>query len=361
VTEGEVVFGMHLPQSGPLGVLVGKAWHGADAYFRSVNDTGGLHGRKIRFVVADDGYSAQKAAGAIRNLVDTKKVFAASCLAGIDQCLVGLEYANAKGVPYLHAGMRESIVEQAPWAFPATGSYPYLSERLVDYLFTKRAYTKERRIAALHLNSANFDEAVERFERRLAHKGANLAVKYPVEKDQSDFSAAITKMQNAGVDTVWLAVDPTLIAKFASQAKLLRFQPQYVFWIVGGDLTAQATGGNLDGAYGLSPWADPDWNGAGMVRFRETFKRYYPDEKPDEFNVLAYVEAQAFVEGLRQAGPDLGRDAFARGMAAIDLLDSGVSSPISYAKRSRATAGNGPLAVWEIHGTRTDQVGGFDF
>lgn len=238
--------------------------------------------------------------------------------------------------------MRESIAEKSPWAFPVTGSYPYLSERLVDYLFTKRAYTKERKIAALHLNSANFDEALGRSERRLAHYGSKLAVRNPVEKDQSDFSAAITKMQNAGVDTVWYMVDPTLIAKFASQAKLLRFEPQYVFVLAGGDLFAQATGGNLDGAYGLSPWADPDWNGAGMARFRETFERYYPDEKPDEFNVLAYVEAEAFVEGLRRAGPDLGRDAFARGLAAIDLLDTGISSPISYAKRSRATAATGP-------------------
>ncbi|MGH8973534.1 MAG: ABC transporter substrate-binding protein [Acidimicrobiia bacterium] len=361
MTDNEVVFGMHLPQSGPLGVLVGKGWHAADAYFRSVNDAGGIHGRRIRFVVVDDGYSAQKAAGAIRDLVDNKKVFAASCFVGVDQCVVGLEYANAKGVPYIHAGMRESIVEQAPWAVPVTGSYPYLSERLVDYLFTRRAYTRERKIAALHLNSANFDESVEAFERRLAHYGAKVAVKSPVEKDQSDFSAAITKMQSAGVDTVWLAIDPTLIAKFASQAKLLRFQPQYVCWTLCGDLTAQATGGNLDGAYGLSPVADPDWNGAGMTRFKETFKRSYPDEEPGEFDAFAYVEAQAFVEGLRRAGPDLGRDAFARGLATIDLLDTGVSSPISYAKRSRTAAANSALAVLEIHGTEADQIGGFDF
>jgi branched-chain amino acid transport system substrate-binding protein len=361
VTDNEVVFGMHLPQSGPVGFLLGKSWHGADAYLRSVNDAGGVHGRKIRFVVADDGYSAQKAAGAIRDLVDTKKVFAASCFAGIDQCVVGLEYANAKGVPYIHAGMRESIVEQSPWAFPVTGSYPYLSERLVDYLFTQRAYTKERKIAALHLNSANFDEAYERFQRRLAHYGAKVAVRYPVEKDQSDFSAGITKMQNAGIDTVWYFVDPTLIAKFASQAKLLRFQPQYVFVLAGGDLYSQATGGNLDGAYGLSPVADPHWNGAGMARFKDTFERYYPDEEPSEFHALAYVEAEAFVEGLRRAGPDLGRDAFVRGMAAIDLFDSGISSPMSSTRRSRAAAAHSTLAVWKIHGTRTDQVGGFDF
>lgn len=90
---------MHLPQSGPVGVPAGDAWHGADAYFRSVNDAGGVHGRRIRFVVADDGYSAQKAAGAIRDLVDTKKVFAASCLVGVDQCVVGLEYATPRASP----------------------------------------------------------------------------------------------------------------------------------------------------------------------------------------------------------------------------------------------------------------------
>lgn len=361
VTDAEVLFGMHLPLSGVAGAAAGRvAAHGADAYLRSVNDGGGVFGRGIRLVLADDGYSAQKAAGAIRELVDVKKVFTAAGFGGADQVAVGAEYANKKGVPYLHSGMREQFVADKPWAFPVTTSYAYAGARLVDYLFRQRGYTPARKLGALYLNSTNLDEMVERTESQLRRYGSKLAEKHPAEKDQADFSAAITKMKNAGVDTIWFAVAPELIAKFTAQAKLLQFNPQYVFTAsMGSDVFAAAAAGNLDGAFGLATFADPQWSGA--AEFRRVFRTYYPDEEPNEGSVLTYVIAQVFVEGLRRAGPDLGRDAFARAMTSIDHFDTGTSSPISSTKRGRVAAANSSMAVWQITGTRTDQITGFEF
>ena len=134
-----------------------------------------------------------------------------------------------------------------------------------------------------------------------------------LETTPSDFSAAVTKFQSAGVDTVWLHVAPDLSTKFAAQAKLLGYQPQYVFTIpVGGDIWAAAAGGNLDKAFGLAGFADPQWS--GTAKFQEAFHKYYPDEQADEFNLLCYAIGVVYVEGLKKAGADLGRDAFAKAM-----------------------------------------------
>jgi branched-chain amino acid transport system substrate-binding protein len=351
---------MHLPQSGPTGVLVGNAWKGADAYFRSINETGGVNGRRLKLVVADDKYSAQGAAGAIRELIDTRKVFAASCLAGADQCSVGVAYANSKGVPYLSGGFREQYLEDKPWAFPVTHGYGYAGARLLDYLFTKRGYTSARKLGFFYLHSENFDEMVQRADQELAKLGGKFTVKYPAEKDQSDFSAAVTKMQSAGVDTVWFHTAPDLITKFLAQAKLLGYKPQYVFVTpAGGDIFAAAAGGNLDGAFGLAGFADAGWPGA--ARFRDMFHRYYPNDQVDEFNLLAYIVGSAFVEGVRRAGPDLGRDALVRGLSSIDRLDTGVSQLVSYTGRGRVRGPDSTFALWEIHGTDTVQTTGFEF
>jgi len=359
VSNAEVLLGMHMPQSGPFGAVVGKAWEGAQAEFRAVNDAGGINGRRIRLIVDDDQYSAQGAESAVRDLIENKKVFAVSCPFGVDQCTVGVNYANSRGVPYLHGGMAEAFLATKPWAFPVTASYPYGAVRLFDYLFTKRGYTPARKIAAFYLNSQNLDEMVAQADQKLAAYHAKFAVKYPAEKDQSDFSAAITKMQRAGVDTVWFHTAPDLIAKFAAQAKVLAFKPQYVFTTtIGGDIFATAAAGNLDGAFGLAGFADPEWS--GTAQFRSDFQKYYPNEDIDEFKLLSYVNGRVFVEGLRRAGAALGRDSFARGMGEIDSLDTGISSLIDY-KHNRIGAADHKLAVWEIHGTRTDQTTGFDF
>jgi len=361
VTQGDVLFGIHMPLSGPFGVLVGKGWYGTDAYFRSVNDAGGVNGRKLKLVVADDKYSAQGAATAIRDLVDTKKVFAVACPVGVDQCSVTVDYANSKGVPFLSGGFREQYLQDKPWAFPLTASYLYGGVRLLDYLFEKRGYTAKRKIGLLWLHSENLDEMGQAADRELAKLtgGGKFAVKYPAEKDQSDFSAAVTKMQSAGVDTVWFHTAPDLSTKFAAQAKLLGYQPQYIFTLpVGGDIWAAAAGGNLDKGFGLAGFADPQWS--GTAKFQETFHKYYPNEQADEFNLLCYVIGVVYVEGLKKAGPDLGRDSFARAMNTVDI-DTGISQPISYTQRGRVGGPNTKFAVWEIHGTHTDQVTGFDF
>lgn len=360
VTATEVRFGMHLPRSGAVGALVGNLWHGADAYFRSVNDAGGVHGRKIRLVLADDRYAAEGASSAIREL-EADGVFAASGPAGVDQVTVAATYANRKGIPYFSGGTPEAFLADKPWAFPVTASYPYGAARLMDYLFTKKGYTASRKIGVLYLNSDFFTkETIPAARTALRRYGAGFAVEEPAEKDQSDFSAAVLKFMNAKVDTLWFATDPTLIAKFTAQAKAVGFRPQYVFMPpMGGDLYALAAGGNLDGAFGLATSADPEWGGA--AGFRSVFARYYPNEQPSEFTLLAYVIAQVFVEGLRRAGPDLGRDAFARAIATIDHLDTGISSPLDYKTRSREKAGNSTLAEWRIVGTRTDQTTGFAF
>ena len=359
MTPGDVVLGMHLPQSGPFGVLVGNAWKGADAHLRSINDAGGINGRKVKLVISDDKYSAQGAAAAVRDLVDSKKVFAVACPLGVDQCAVTVDYANSKGVPFLSGGFREGYLQDKPWAFPVTASYPYGGTRLLDYMFQKRGYTSSKKIGFFYLHSENLDEMVQRAEREIARLGGRFTVKYAAEKDQSDFSAAVTKFQSAGVDTVWFHSAPDLITKFAAQAKILGFKPQYVFTLpVGGDIWAAAAGGNLDKAFGLAGFADPQWS--GTARFQELFKKYHPNDQADEFNLLCYAIAVVFTEGVKQAGPDLGRDSFARAMAGVEI-DTGVSQPISYARRGRIGGPNSTFAVWEIHGTRTDQVSGFDF
>ncbi|MCA1845763.1 MAG: ABC transporter substrate-binding protein, partial [Actinobacteria bacterium] len=216
------------------------------------------------------------------------------------------------------------------------------------------------KIGFFYLHSENLEEMVQRADQELAKFGSKFAVKFPAEKDQSDFSAAITKMQSAGVDTVWFHVAPDLSTKFAAQAKILGFKPQYVFTLpVGGDIFAAAAGGNLDKAFGVAGFADPQWPGA--AKFRELLKKYYPNDDPDEFNILNYLVAYFFVEGAKRVGPDLGREVWQKTMAGIDLIDTGISQPVSYTKRGRILGPNSTFAVWEIHGAQTDQTTGFDY
>jgi len=361
VTDNEIVVCLHLPTSGAVGALVGNDWKGMGAYFQKANDAGGFSGRKVKLVVADDQYSAQGAAGAARVCVDQNNSFVVAGAAGVDQLVVVAEYCNERGIPYVSSGMSETFPRDKPWVFVMTTSYPFGATRLVDHMFQRKGYTPQRKIGALYLNSVHItSDMLPAFKDELAKYGSSLAVEVPAEKDQNDFSAAIIKFQNAGVDTVWFHVDPTLIAKFTAQAKALRFTPQYVFTSpAGGDLYAKAAGGNLDGAFGLGSFDQPGWPEAKPVV--DEIKKYYSDYDPDEFAILTWAVADTVAEGFRRTGRNLGRDSFVRALNSIDNLNTGVSSPLSYTTRDHASGANSLMNSVEIHGASTVQVSGFDF
>src|SRR5204862_7922810 len=125
------------------------------------------------------------------------KVFAVACPVGVDQCSVTVDYANSKGVPFLSGGFREKYLEDKPWAFPVTASYPYGGSRLPDYMFQKRGYTAKRKIGLFFLPPENLDEVMGAADQKLAKlDGGKFAAKYPPAKDPRDLSAAVTKFQS---------------------------------------------------------------------------------------------------------------------------------------------------------------------
>src|SRR2546425_4366905 len=324
ITGDQITVCLHLPTSGAVGALVGNDWKGMGAYFEKANEEGGFSGRKVKLVLADDQYSAQGAAGAARVCVDQNNSFVVAGTAGVDQLVVVAEYCNERSIPYVASGMSETFPRDKPWVFAMTTSYPYGATRLVDFMFQRKGYTPQRKIGALYLNSVHItSDMVPAMKEALGRYGSKFAEEVPAEKDQNDFSAGIIKLQNAGVDTVWFHVDPTLIAKFTAQAKALRFTPQYVFTSpAGGDLYAKAAGGNLDGAFGLGSFDQPGWPEAKPVV--DEIKKYYSDYDPDEFAILTWAVADTVAEGFRRTGRTLGRDSFVRALNSIDNLNTGV-------------------------------------
>ena len=59
VTENEIIIGSHADLSGPTAILGVAAINGVRMRFDEANDAGGIHGRKIRFIVEDAGYQIQ--------------------------------------------------------------------------------------------------------------------------------------------------------------------------------------------------------------------------------------------------------------------------------------------------------------
>jgi len=72
-TDKEIKIGHFCPYSGPASAygVIGQAHQ---AFFKALNEAGGINGRKITFVTLDDGYVPSKAVECVRQLVEQDKV-----------------------------------------------------------------------------------------------------------------------------------------------------------------------------------------------------------------------------------------------------------------------------------------------
>jgi len=120
VTDTEIKIGQTMPYSGPVSAF-GSIGRTQAAYFRKINDEGGVNGRKITLISLDDGYAPPKTIEQVRRLVEEDEVFALFQTLGTASNAAIQKYTNAKKVPNLFVGsVSEKIADPTnyPWTMP---------------------------------------------------------------------------------------------------------------------------------------------------------------------------------------------------------------------------------------------------
>ena len=99
-SDTEIKIGNIMPYSGPASAygVIGKT---EAAYFKKINDAGGINGRKINFVTYDDAYSPPKTVEQARKLVESDEVLFVFNSLGTPSNSAIQKYMNAKKVPQL--------------------------------------------------------------------------------------------------------------------------------------------------------------------------------------------------------------------------------------------------------------------
>jgi branched-chain amino acid transport system substrate-binding protein len=132
VSDGEIKIGTIGPYSGPAAVygLIGKTM---GPYFDMINAQGGVNGRKITLIQADDSFSPQKTVEQARHLVEEDQVLAIVSPIGAAQNLAIRDYMNAKGVPQL-------FVASGSPAWDNPGKFPWTMGMIPSYRTEGRIY-----------------------------------------------------------------------------------------------------------------------------------------------------------------------------------------------------------------------------
>jgi len=331
VTDTTIRLGQTMPYSGPTSAYgtYGKA---QAAFFRMVNEHGGINGRKVELLSLDDGYSPPRAVEQVRKLVEQEQVLAIFSSFGTPTNAAIVKYLNLKKVPHL-------FVTSGAAEFGDFKTYPWSMGWRVNYVAEARVYARyllkarpNAKIAALFQH----DDAGRDYMRGLreglgARADKMIVAEASFEVTDPTVDSQAVSLKASGADTLFVLGSAKTTAQAIRKVWDLDWHP---LQFVGNTAASVATVmkpagleksvGIISGAYLKDP-TDSHWeNDPGLKEWLEFMKRYYPEgDVTDLYYVYAYATAQTMVQVLKQCGDDLTRENLMR--QAANLKDHELS------------------------------------
>jgi branched-chain amino acid transport system substrate-binding protein len=345
VTATEIRIGNTMSYSGPVSSL-GVQGKTMDAYFRKLNDEGGIGGRKIKFLTYDDAYSPPKTVEQVRRLVEQDQVACLLSNLGTPTNSAILRYTNQRKVPNLFPSTgadKWSNYKEYPWTIGLPPSY-----RIEAQLYAKHILETHPggRIAILHQNDDFGRDYVHGVRDVLGAKFEEGTRVLSYESTDPTIDQQLITLQASGCQGLVLAVT----AKFASMAirKMheIGWKPTTCVHYGSASIGVVLQPAGLERAIGLTHAAymkdptDPSWaQDPGMLEWRAFMEKYIPGGDLTDLNaVTGYTSARAMEQVLRQCGEDASRENIMRQAAnfrdvEIPTLLPGIrlnSSPTNY-------------------------------
>ena len=337
-TDKEIKIGNTNPYSGPASAYgqIGKA---IAAYFKMVNDEGGVNGRKINFISYDDGYSPPKTVEMARKLVEQDQVLFLFQTLGTPSNTAIHKYMHAKKVPQLFVATGASKWND-PKHFPWTmGWQPnYHTEGMIyakHILQTK----PDAKIAILYQNDDYGKDYLKGMEDGLGQKASSMIVaKASYEVSDPTIDSQIVQLQASGANVFFQATTPKFAAQAIRKVYDIGWKPVHYLNNVSISVGSVLQPAGLEKSVGIitagyqKEHSDPRFaNDAGMNKWRAFMKKYMPDGNLDDnFNVYGYGVGQTLVQALKQCGDNLTRENVMRQAASlknvqIDTLLPGIT------------------------------------
>jgi ABC-type branched-subunit amino acid transport system substrate-binding protein len=314
-SDTEIKIGNTNPYSGPASAYgtIGKT---IAAYFRMLNDHGGINGRKLDFITYDDGYSPPKTVEMARKLVEQDQVLFLFQTLGTPPNSAIHKYMNAKKVPQLFVATGASKwndPKHYPWTMGWQPNYQTEGRIYAAHILKTKPNAK---IGVLYQNDDYGKDVLKGLEDGLGAKGRKLIVKkVTYEVTDPTVDSQIVQLQASGADVFVNITTPKFAAQAVRKVYDIGWKPVHYLNNVGASVGAVLKPAGLEKAVGIittvyyKDYTDKQWaNDPAMKKFEAFMKQYFPDGNlADGSTVYGYSVARTLEVVLKQAGDNLTR------------------------------------------------------
>lgn len=333
VTDTEVIIGSSAGLTGPIAVWGNRMSRiGPQAYFKHINEQGGVHGRKIKHIVLDDGYQPPRSVANHKRLIQREKVFALLLSMGTPTVTASISTIVRSKVPLIAPATGAHkwgyATKYRPWVFQVGADYWHMAAVAVDYVIKEKDLKKW---CVFYQDDDYGKDVLDGTVNQLKQHSLELIATETYKRGGIDVSGQVVKLRSAGCNIVMLGTVYRSGSLFMREKEKIGWNVQ----TVGIAPTATQTFVDLSGSAGaghLNTMSNPpvDSDRSGVQEFRALMQKYFPDEKVSEEALYGFIGAKTFVAGLQAAGRNLTRESLIKGMRSLQDYDNGVTDKISY-------------------------------
>jgi branched-chain amino acid transport system substrate-binding protein len=330
VTATEIKIGNTNPYSGPASAYgtIGKA---LGAYFKKVNDEGGINGRKINYITYDDGYAPPKTVEMVRKLVEQDQVALLFQTLGTPPNSAIHRYMNQQKTPHLFVATGATKWNDAknfPWTMGYQPNYQTEGRVFAAHMLKNQP---DGKVGVLYQNDDYGKDYLKGFEDALTEAGKKnlIVMKQSYEVTDPTIDSQIVNLKNSGATVFFNITIPKFAVQAIKKAHDIGWKPTHYLNNVSSSLSTVLKPAGLEASKGLitalymKEVTDPKWrNDKGFLEWVAWMKKYYPEGAlDDQANGYAYNVAILMTHVLKQCGNDLSRENIMRQAASIKDLE----------------------------------------
>lgn len=364
VTDSEVRFGASVPLTGPNKDYGHQIKVGVETAFRQVNDAGGVHGRMLRLIVADDGYEPARTAETMKQLYEKEQVFGFVGNFGTATAAVAAPFALEHQMLFYAGYTGGSVLRRDPpdrYVFNYRASYAEETEAVVRYLVKVRRLKPEQ-IAVFAqqdaFGDAGFAGVAKAMRALRGDSGFLLRMSYQRNTLDIDPAIAQLKSHKTPIKAVVMVATYRAAAKFIEKTR--DAYPGIIYTntsAVGGyslrDELMLIGGRYADGVIVTQVAPAVEGYSSLILEYKTALAKYFGGEAPDYTSLEYYIAARILIEALTRAGPQLTTEKLVDAFENLRDFDLGLGATINFSRSEHQS-------LHKVWGTQLTETGKFE-
>jgi len=361
ITDTEIRFGISAPFSGAAKELGQNMRLGIETAFSAANANGGVFGRQLRLIAADDGYEPTRTAATMKELYDKDQIFGVIGNVGTPTAVVALPYALQRKMLFFGAFTGAGLLRSDPpdrYVFNYRASYAEETAAVVNYLVKVR-HIKPAQIAVFAQQDAYGDAGFSGVAKAMRSLGANdgAILRLNYQRNTIDVDEAVEQLRKNRIPMRAVIMVPTYRAAAKFIEKTRDVFPELIYTSVS-FVGSTALANELmllgkrfaNGVIVTQVVPAVDGHSSLALDYKTALAKYFPGEAPDYVSLEGYVAANVLISALKRNGPELDTEKLVQTLENLQNLDIGLGTPVSFGRSEHQ-------AIHKVWGTQLDETG----